>query len=63
MYVIYYFLINVKTREETMIPFTNFIGEIGDIVYIDDVKYRITDYAEDYFDWDYYEEEPEDFCY
>lgn len=48
MYVIYYFLQNVVTKETEIVPSDRFLGDINDRIALNGNIYIITDYAEEY---------------
>jgi len=49
MYVVNYFVTNIKTGEKDEIIVNDFLGGIGDIIF---EEWLITDYAEEYLDFD-----------
>jgi hypothetical protein len=50
-YVYWYFLKNVVTGEMRNLPYYSekWIGDIGECVYVGEIKYKIMDYAEEAF--------------
>lgn len=48
MFTYYFFLKNLKTKEEIIIANIDFLGEIGDKIIYNGKKYIVLDYAWEY---------------
>ena len=57
MFFVYYWVHNVLTNEKKIFHFENFVGDIGEFIIVNGVKYMIDDLAAEYVSF----EEPEDF--